>query len=75
MKRIPSTSLGKLALSAIALATLAGCATVSLEQNVARVNEEAKSFAEGQISLARTADERGLYIVVILCVAKVKNSF
>lgn len=58
MKRIPSTSLGKLALSAIALATLAGCATVSLEQNVARVNEEAKSFAEGQISLARTADER-----------------
>ena len=58
MKRFPSTSLGKLALSAIALATLAGCATVSLEQNVARVNEEAKSFAEGQISLARTADER-----------------
>ena len=58
MKRIPSTSLGKLALSAIALATLAGCATVSPEQNVARVNEEAKSFAEGQISLARTADER-----------------
>lgn len=58
MKRIPSTSLGKLVLSAIALATLAGCATVSLEQNVARVNEEAKSFAEGQISLARTADER-----------------
>jgi len=31
MKRFPSTSLGKLALSAIALATLAGCATVSLE--------------------------------------------
>ena len=58
MKRFPSTSLGKLALSAIALATLGGCATVSLEQNVARVNEEAKSFAEGQISLARTADER-----------------
>lgn len=58
MKRLVSTSRGKLVLSAMSLAILSGCASVSVEQNVDRVNEEAKSFTEGQLSLARTTDER-----------------
>lgn len=58
MKRLLSTSRGKLVLSAMSLAILSGCASVSVEQNVDRVNEEAKSFTEGQLSLARTGDER-----------------
>jgi len=54
MKRLVTTSRGKLVLSAMSLAILSGCASVSVEQNVDRVNEEAKSFTEGQLSLART---------------------
>lgn len=58
MKRLVTTSRGKLVLSAMSLAILSGCASVSVEQNVDRVNEEAKNFTEGQLSLARTGDER-----------------
>jgi len=57
MKRLVKPSHGKLVLSAMALAALTGCATVSLEQSVSRVNAEAKTFTEGQLTLARTTDE------------------
>ncbi len=48
----------KLALSALGLAVLTGCASVSLDQNINRVNDEAGSFTEGKLALARTLDER-----------------
>lgn len=54
---IPS-SRSKLALSAIAIVALSGCASASLEQNVSRVNDEARSFTDGNLSLSRTNDER-----------------
>ena len=52
------TSHAKLALSALGLAVLTGCASVSLEQNINRVNDEAGSFTAGKLALARTQDER-----------------
>lgn len=48
----------KLALSALTLAVLSGCASVSLEQNVNRINAEASAFTDGKLALARTDDER-----------------
>ena len=48
----------KLALSALGLAVLAGCASVNLNQNIHRVNDEAGNFTGGQLALARTQDER-----------------
>ena len=48
----------KLALSALGLVVLTGCASVSLDQNTSRVNDEAGSFAGGQLALATTQDER-----------------
>ena len=47
----------KLALSALGLAVLTGCASVSLDQNINRVNDEAGSFTEGKLALARTQVE------------------
>lgn len=44
--------------SVAAIAVLSGCASVSLEQNMGRVNDELKTFAGGQVELARTAQER-----------------
>lgn len=48
----------KLTLSALGLAVLAGCASVSVDQSIGRINEEANSFTSGQLSLARTSDEQ-----------------
>ncbi|HNV60242.1 MAG TPA: TolC family protein [Rhodoferax sp.] len=48
----------KWALSALGLAVLTGCASVSLDQNIHRVNDEAGSFTGGKLALARTQDER-----------------
>jgi|APLak6261682215_1056145.scaffolds.fasta_scaffold00669_6 outer membrane protein TolC len=48
----------RLALAAMALAALGGCATVTADQTVARVNEEAPGFTEGRIALARTSEDR-----------------
>ncbi len=48
----------KWALSAASLVVLTGCASVSLEQSIDRVNDEAASFTEGKLSLARTQLER-----------------
>lgn len=46
------------ALSVIALAALSGCASVTVEQNLSRVNEETSRFAGEKVSLARNTDER-----------------
>lgn len=48
----------KLALSALGLVVLTGCASVSLDQNISRVNDEAGSFTEGKLALARTQADR-----------------
>ena len=58
MKTSIQSSRAKLVLSAVAVVVLSGCASVSLEQNVSRVNDEARSFTDGNLSLARTDDER-----------------
>jgi outer membrane protein TolC len=56
MMRLRATH-AKLALSALGLAVLTGCASVSLDQNINRVNVEAGSFTEGKLALARTQEE------------------
>jgi outer membrane protein TolC len=53
-----NASYTKLALSILFIAVLSGCASVSLEQNLNRVNTEASTFTEGNLTLARTDDER-----------------
>ena len=58
MMRLRATH-AKWALSALGLAVLTGCASVSLEQNIGRVNDEAGSFTDGKLALARTQEERG----------------
>ena len=57
MMRLRATH-AKWGLSALGLAVLTGCASVSLEQNIGRVNDEAGSFTEGKLALARTQEER-----------------
>jgi len=57
MMRLRATH-ARLALSALGLAVLTGCASVSLDQNITRVNDEAGSFTEGQLALALTQEER-----------------
>lgn len=49
---------GRLPLSAMVLVIFSGCASVSLEQQLARTNDEAASFTGGQLALARTPSER-----------------
>ena len=46
MMRLRATH-AKLTLSALGLAVLTGCASVSLDQNINRVNVEAGGFTEG----------------------------
>jgi outer membrane protein TolC len=58
MRRALTSLRRELVLAATALATLSGCATVSLEQNLQRVNDETGSFVDGRLTLARTDDER-----------------
>lgn len=53
------TRYAKWTLSALGLAVLTGCASVSLEQNIQRANDEAGSFTEGKLALARSPEERG----------------
>ena len=57
MMRLRATH-AKWALSALGLAVLTGCASVSLDQNINRVNVEAGGFTEGKLALARTQEER-----------------
>ena len=56
MMRLRATH-AKWALSALGLAVLTGCASVSWNQNINRVNDEAGSFTEGKLALARTQVE------------------
>lgn len=42
----------------VALATLAGCATVDIERSVAQSNEATSSFTNGALSLAQTSEQR-----------------
>jgi outer membrane protein TolC len=56
MMRLRATH-AKWALSALGLAVLTGCASVSWDQNINRVNDEAGSFTEGKLALARTQVE------------------
>ena len=58
MRRTLTSRGAKLAISVVALAVLSGCASVSLEQNVDRVNNEASSFTEKKLALSRTEHER-----------------
>ncbi len=44
--------------SMVSITVLSGCASVNLEQNQGRVNDELKNFAGGKVELARTAQER-----------------
>lgn len=53
-------SCSRLGSSVAMLAALSGCASVTLEQNMGRVNDETARFTEGQVVLARTDDERSL---------------
>ena len=58
MRRVLNVFRGRLMLSTIALAALSGCASVSLEQQMAKVNDETASFTDGRLALARTDRER-----------------
>ena len=58
MKRVLDAFRGRLMLSTITLAALSGCASVSLEQQMAKVNDETGSFTDGRLALARTDRER-----------------
>jgi uncharacterized 2Fe-2S/4Fe-4S cluster protein (DUF4445 family) len=58
MKRLLSSHRAKLAVSVVAIGVLSGCASVSLEQNVNRVNTETTGFTDGQLSLAQSNQER-----------------
>ena len=53
MKRLLSSRRAKLAVTVVAIGALSGCASVSLEQNVSRVNAETTGFTDGQLSLAQ----------------------
>lgn len=48
----------RLILAVLALAVLPGCASLSADKNLSRINEETTSFTEGQLGLARSNDER-----------------
>jgi len=48
----------RLVLTGLSIAVLSGCASITSDQTVARVNDEAASFTEGRLVLARTDAER-----------------
>src|SRR5574343_1376113 len=58
MKRLLSSRRAKLAVTVVAFGALSGCASVSLEQNVSRVNAETTGFTDGRLSLAQNNQER-----------------
>lgn len=45
-------------LAAATLLALSGCASVSFEQSIAKTNEQAFSFTQGQLDLTRTQEQR-----------------
>lgn len=58
MNRLTFSRRSKLAVAVLTLGVLSGCASVSFEQNVSRVNADTASFTEGQLSLAQSSQER-----------------
>ncbi|MEK8024563.1 TolC family protein [Pseudaquabacterium rugosum] len=58
MKRALKSRWGRLVLTGVSIAVLSGCASISADHTVARVNDEAASFTEGRLVLARTDAER-----------------
>ena len=58
MKRLTSPRGLKLSAALVGIGVLSGCASVSLEQNLHRVNQETAAFSGGQVQLARDASER-----------------
>lgn len=58
MKRLLSSRRAKLTVTVVAIGVLSGCASVSLEQNMSRVNAKTTGFTEGQLSLAQSKQER-----------------
>ena len=58
MKRLLGSSRVRLVLTGVAMAALTGCASVTADQTMVRVNDEATGFTEGRLALARSDDER-----------------
>jgi outer membrane protein TolC len=58
MTRLNRMSCAKLAVTAVALAVLSGCASVNFDQSVAKTNEEANGFTSGKLALAQTSKQR-----------------
>jgi len=48
----------KVVLSAITLAVLSGCASVNFEQSIAKTNQIAANFTQGDLALALTTEQR-----------------
>lgn len=48
----------KTVLAVATLFVLSGCASVNFDQSIAKTNEQAASFTQGQLALARTNDQR-----------------
>lgn len=57
MKRSLGSSKVRLVLLGSAVAALTGCASITADQTIGRVNDEAVGFTEGRLALARTDDE------------------
>ena len=58
MKRFNRMSCARLAVTAVTLAVLSGCASVNFDQSVAQTNEEATAFTSGKLALAQTDHQR-----------------
>lgn len=58
MKALLKFRLTKLGLAALGAAVLSGCASISLDQNMARVNDEVAAFAQDELTLVRDDAER-----------------
>ena len=58
MRRLLGSARVRLALTGVAMAALTGCASVTADQTMVRVNDEATGFTEGRLALARSDNER-----------------
>lgn len=58
MRHLLTPHRSKLVMAVVAIGVLSGCASVSLEQNVSRINAETGGFIDGQLSLAQSNQER-----------------
>ncbi len=58
MKQARFSPLGKLAWALGMAALLTACASTSVEQSIGRINDEATSFTDGKLALARSSAER-----------------